>query len=210
MPRDMPTPPSDPQVIRRKDPSFFDGQLAERSRCKRSIATSKTLMLGKLSSVDGVARGGNLRSGASGQSRIQVDPNALALRGIGIDEVANAISRSSVNMATGQLDGNTRARSFTPTASSTTRRNLRNRSSPIAMAGRVRFGDVALVIDGVENSAQLWRLGRQERHHACRHGRYQSPTWAPTRWQSSMGSKRWLPQLIAQMPAFHQSRRHAR
>ena len=37
--------------------------------------------------------------------RIQADPNALAVRGIGIDTLAAAIGETNVNQATGTLNG---------------------------------------------------------------------------------------------------------
>ena len=37
--------------------------------------------------------------------RIQADPGALAARGIGIDQLANAIAATNIDQATGALNG---------------------------------------------------------------------------------------------------------
>jgi len=83
--------------------------------------------------------------------RAQLDPRTLAVRGIGIDEVASAIQRGNVNLPTGTLYGTHQA--FTIEASG----QLKNAEAyrPLIVTYRkgspVRLGELGRVIDSVEN-----------------------------------------------------------
>ena len=82
---------------------------------------------------------------------LQLNPNALAARSIGIDEVANAIRQGNVNLPTGILDGTHQA--FTLEASGQLMDAAAYR--PLIVAYRngspVRLQDLGRVIDSVEN-----------------------------------------------------------
>lgn len=90
--------------------------------------------------------------------RIQADPNKLAARSIGLDEVANAVQAGNVNLPTGTLYSGSKA--FTIEANG----QLETASAyrPLIVAYRngqpVRLSDVATVLDGVENDkTAAWR-----------------------------------------------------
>ncbi|SPE34045.1 multidrug efflux system, subunit B [Candidatus Sulfopaludibacter sp. SbA6] len=84
--------------------------------------------------------------------RVQVDPDQLAVHGIGIDEVQRAIASSNTNLPTGRLDGD--AQSYTIESNGT----LSSASAyrPIIVAWRngnpVRLEQIANVIDSVDNT----------------------------------------------------------
>ena len=84
--------------------------------------------------------------------RIQVDPAALAIRGIGIDEVAAAIRNVNVNLATGQLDGRTRSAVIHTEGQLNEAADFRQQILTYRDGAPVRFADVANVIDDVENN----------------------------------------------------------
>src|SRR5207237_10924729 len=69
---------------------------------------AETFIAQRLSMVDGVAQV-NVYGAAKYAVRIQLDPKALATRGIGIDEVANGVDAGHVNLPTGILWGPHRA-----------------------------------------------------------------------------------------------------
>ena len=69
---------------------------------------AETVMAQRISMVDGVAQV-QVFGAQKYAVRVQLDPNALAYRKIGIDEVANAISAQNVNLPTGILWGPNRA-----------------------------------------------------------------------------------------------------
>jgi hydrophobe/amphiphile efflux-1 (HAE1) family protein len=110
----------------------------------------ETTLVRGISTIDGVAN-----VDVFGQFhpavRIQVDPNALAARGIGIDEVAAAVRSANVNLATGTLNG--------PRTSAViqTEGQLAKASDylPRIIAYRggapVRFADVGTVVDSTDN-----------------------------------------------------------
>jgi hydrophobe/amphiphile efflux-1 (HAE1) family protein len=161
LPRDMPTPPS----IRKVNPS--EGSILFLTASSATLPLSEVnryvedLLIGKLSSIDGVAQA-DIFGQARPAVRIQVDPNALALRGIGIDEVANAIQRTSVNMATGQLDGNTRGAVIHTNGQLNNAAEFAQQIIAYRNGAPVRFGDVAKVIDGVENPRNFGAWGNKE------------------------------------------------
>ena len=84
--------------------------------------------------------------------RVQVDPKALASRGIGIDEVSSAIQNANVDLPTGTLYGAHQA--FTVQAKG----QLINAAAyrPLIVAYRngspVRLDDVGRVLDSVQNN----------------------------------------------------------
>jgi HAE1 family hydrophobic/amphiphilic exporter-1 len=150
LPRDMPSPPS----IRKSNP-------AEESIFYLSVSSDtlplsvvdeyvENLLIGKLSSIDGVAQA-EIYGQARPAVRIQVDPDALATRGIGIDEVATAIRNASVNLATGSLDGRTRSAVIHAEGQLNKADEYRQQIISYRDNAPVRFADVANVIDGVEN-----------------------------------------------------------
>ena len=83
--------------------------------------------------------------------RIQLDPEALTARGMGVDEVAEAVEKGNVNMPTGTVAGP--YREYTVRASG----QLDNAAAyrPLVVAWRggapVRLSEVARVLDSVEN-----------------------------------------------------------
>ena len=109
---------------------------------------AETILARSISTIDGVS---NIEfyGQAKPAVRIQVDPNALAARGIGIDEVANAVRDANVNLATGELDG--RARSAIIQADGQLLRAADYLQQIIVYrnGAPVRFADVGTVIDGV-------------------------------------------------------------
>ena len=82
--------------------------------------------------------------------RVQVDPRALAARGIGIDEVEQAIVRANVNKPTGTLYGPQQAVNVQATGQLMDAAAYR----PVIVAYRngspVRLEEVGRVLDGVE------------------------------------------------------------
>ncbi len=111
---------------------------------------TENLLIGKLSSISGVAQ-----ADIFGQARpavhVYVDPNALAARGIGIDEVAGAIQRASVNLPTGQVDGQTRGAVIHSSGQLSTAAEVAPQIIAYRNGAPVRIADVAKVVDGVQN-----------------------------------------------------------
>ena len=83
--------------------------------------------------------------------RVQLDPNRLASRGIGIDDVQTAIRNANVNLPTGTLDGATR--SYTIQASGQLLAAAAYRGIIVAYRNGypVRLEDLGEVLDSVQN-----------------------------------------------------------
>ena len=108
-------------------------------------------MAQRISTVSGVAQV-QVYGSQKYAVRIQVDPRELVSRGIGIDEVANAIQNGNVNMPTGTLYGAHKA--FTlETSGQLVEANMYR---PLIVTYRngspVRLSDVAVVTDSVQNN----------------------------------------------------------
>jgi HAE1 family hydrophobic/amphiphilic exporter-1 len=194
----MPTPPS----IRKVNPG--EGSIIFLTVSSQTLPLSEVdryvenLLIGKLSSIDGVAQA-DIFGQARPAVRVQVDPNALALRGIGIDEVATAIQRASVNMATGQLDGPTRGAVIHTDGQLNNAEQYASQIIAYRNGAPVRFADVANVIDGLENPRLYGGWGTKD-------GTIPAVTVAIDRQPGANtvavvdAIKAALPQLIAQLP----------
>ena len=69
---------------------------------------AETLLAQRISMVSGVSRV-QVFGAQKYAVRVQLDPDELAARSIGIDEVQRAISASNINLPTGRLDGDKQA-----------------------------------------------------------------------------------------------------
>jgi len=83
--------------------------------------------------------------------RVQVDPDILAVRKVGLDEVATALRDANVNLPTGTFQGRRQAFNILASGQLTEAAEYR----PVIVAFRdgspVRLSELATVIDGVEN-----------------------------------------------------------
>src|SRR5256885_1982903 len=120
---------------------------------------AETFIAQRLSMVDGVAQV-NVYGAAKYAVRIQLDPKALATRGIGIDEVARGVDAGNVNLPTGILWGPHRA--YTVLANG----RLQNAEQfrPLVVTYRngapVRLQDLGLVLDAIQdNKSAAWFNG---------------------------------------------------
>jgi HAE1 family hydrophobic/amphiphilic exporter-1 len=94
--------------------------------------------------------------------RIQIDPKALNGRGLGFDEVAQAVKRANSNLPTGTLSG----RHQTFTVEATGQLNEAQDFNPLIVAYRngqpVRLQDVGVALDGVEfDKAAAWYVDQR-------------------------------------------------
>jgi HAE1 family hydrophobic/amphiphilic exporter-1 len=94
--------------------------------------------------------------------RVQVDPDLLAIRGIGLDEVQRALAAASSTTPVGALSGPQKA----ATLQADTQPTQASGYVPLIIAYRngapVRLGDVARVVDGVQSDKSgNWYNGRR-------------------------------------------------
>jgi HAE1 family hydrophobic/amphiphilic exporter-1 len=194
LPRDMPQPPS----LRKINPA--EGSILLLNVSSKTLPLRvvnqyvEDLLIGKLSSVDGVAEA-VIFGQARPAIRVQVDPAALAIRGIGIDEVATAIRNVNVNLATGQLDGRTRSAVIHTEGQLNEAAEFRKQILTYREGAPVRFEDVAAVIDDVENNKNFGTWNGQPAVSVAINRQPGANTI-----QVVDGIKEILPQLVAQLP----------
>ena len=150
LPADMPSPPT----LRKTNP--VDQPILYLALGSPTLPLSvvdeyaQTTLAQRISTVDGVALV-NVMGSQKYALRVQLDPRALASRGIALDEVRAALVAHNVNLPTGVLDG--RNQSMTVVASG----QLANSGefSRIVVAYRnnapVHLGELAAVIDSVQD-----------------------------------------------------------
>ncbi|MGA2172107.1 MAG: efflux RND transporter permease subunit [Sedimentisphaerales bacterium] len=150
LPQNLPTPPSYQKVNPADQPILYLALTTSTLPLSELDEYGETLMAQRISTVSGVAQ--VLVYGSQKYAvRVQVDPMALSSKGIGIDEVADAIVNGNVNLPTGILYGPQRAFTIEATGQLMNAKAYR----PLIVAYRngspVRLESIAKVTDSVEN-----------------------------------------------------------
>jgi len=150
LPPGMPTPPVYSKVNPADQPILYLALTSPTLPLSVVDEYAETMLAQRISMVDGVAQV-SVTGSQQYAVRIQVDPSALAARGIGIDEVQSAVAGANVNMPTGTLYG--RHQAFTVQA---TGQLLKAADyEPIIVAYRngrpVRLKELGRVLDSVQN-----------------------------------------------------------
>jgi hydrophobic/amphiphilic exporter-1 (mainly G- bacteria), HAE1 family len=151
MPQGMPSPPA----FRKVNPADQPILLLSLSSAALPLSTvdeyAETLLAQRISMIDGVAEV-QVRGAQKYAVRIQLEPKALASRGIGIDEVANAIQSGNVNLPTGTLWGKNKALTIKTAGVLNNAADFRPLIVTYRNGSPVRLEDLGQVIDSVENS----------------------------------------------------------
>ena len=150
LPPQMTTPPAFQKVNPADAPIFYIALTSKTLPLSTVDEYAETLLAQRLSTVSGVAQVQVIGS-QKYAVRIQLDPKSLASRGIGIDEVADAIGRQNSNLPTGTLYGAHRAYTVESSGKLQDAAGFR----PVVIAWRngapVRMSEIGRVIDGVQN-----------------------------------------------------------
>jgi HAE1 family hydrophobic/amphiphilic exporter-1 len=111
----------------------------------------ETFLAQRISMVPGIAQV-QVYGGQKYAVRIQLDPTSLANRGIGIDEVASAISAQNVSMPTGTLWGPNRASTILANGQLQNAGEFRRMVVSYRNGAPVRLEELGDVTDDVENN----------------------------------------------------------
>ena len=161
LPPNMPTPPSFRKVNPADSPIFFIALTSPTLPLPVVNEYAETQLAQRLSTVTGVAQ--VLVFGSQKYAvRIQANPDQLAARGMGIDELRQAISQANVNQPLGQFDGSQQAFAIKDNGQLTTAAAYR----PLIVAWRngapVRLEEIATPIDSVENARiAAWNVDKR-------------------------------------------------
>ena len=166
LPPDMPTPPTYQKVNPADQPIIYVSLNSPTQPLSVVDEYAQTTMAQRISMISGVAQV-QVFGSQKYAVRAQLDPRALASRGIGIDEVANAVANANVNLPTGTLQGATK--SYTIQASGQLMDAAAYR--PLIVAYRngnpVRLQELGRVINSVENDKiASWYVTAKGQHRS--------------------------------------------
>ncbi|HLI82772.1 MAG TPA: efflux RND transporter permease subunit [Bryobacteraceae bacterium] len=157
LPAGLPSPPSFKKVNPGDQPIIYMALASPTLRLSDLDDYAETRIATRISMVPGVAQV-QVWGQAKYAVRVQVDPDKLFTRGIGLNEISDAIQNWNVNIPTGTLFGKQRAYNVLANG------QLRQASEygPIIVSYRngapVRLDEVAHVIDSVEDDKQTARM----------------------------------------------------
>jgi HAE1 family hydrophobic/amphiphilic exporter-1 len=151
LPEDMPSPPSFRKVNPADSPVLYLALSSPTLPLSAVDDYAQTIISQRISMVSGVAQV-QVYGSQKYAVRVQLNPRALASKGIGIDEVAGAIAQANVNLPTGTLEGANQAFTIQSTGQLLDAGAYR----PVIVAYRggapVRLQELGSVIDSVENN----------------------------------------------------------
>jgi hydrophobic/amphiphilic exporter-1 (mainly G- bacteria), HAE1 family len=161
LPATMPAPPSFRKVNPADFPVYYLALTSETLPLSTVDEYAETNLAQRISTINGVAQ-----VQVFGQQkyavRVQVDPNALAARSIGINEVEQALANANVNLPTGTLYGKERMFAVQATGQLQDAAAFR----PIIVTYRngspIRLHELGRVIDSVQNDkVGAWFKGKR-------------------------------------------------
>jgi hydrophobic/amphiphilic exporter-1 (mainly G- bacteria), HAE1 family len=151
LPPEMTSPPSYRKVNPADAPILLMALTSETVPLTDLDAFAENVISPSLSTIDGVAQVA-IYGSQKYAVRIQIDPTALAARGIAVDQLANAVAAANSNTPLGTLQND--RQQLTITANTTL--NNAAEFSNLIIANRdghpVRLGDVTRVVDSVETT----------------------------------------------------------
>ena len=150
LPPQMPTPPSFRKVNPADQPILYLALSSPTLKLSQVDEAAETTIAQRISMVNGVAQV-QVYGAQKYAVRVQLDPNEMATRQIGIDDVSNAVNLGNTNVPTGTLWGS--GKTFTLLSNG----KLQNAAqfSPMIVAYRngapVRISDIGRAIDSVQD-----------------------------------------------------------
>jgi HAE1 family hydrophobic/amphiphilic exporter-1 len=151
LPPNLPRPPSYQKVNPAERPVLYLGLNSSTLPLYTVHEYADTILAQRISMISGVSQV-QIYGAQKYAVRVQLNPDELAARNIGVDEVQRAIQASNTNLPTGRLDGDKQAFTIQSTG------GLANAASyrPVIVAWRngspIRLEQLGRVIDNVENN----------------------------------------------------------
>jgi HAE1 family hydrophobic/amphiphilic exporter-1 len=151
LPPNMPTPPS----YRKVNPANNSILLLALTSPTLPLSTvdefAQTILAQRISMISGVAQVDVIGS-QKFAVRIQLDPNQLAARQVGIDDVVAAVQRGSVDLPVGTLNAPNRAYTLVSDAQLSNAEAFRPMVVTYRNGAPVRIQDLGTAVDSVENT----------------------------------------------------------
>lgn len=150
------TPPSYQKVNPADSPILFLALTSDLLPLSTLDEYAQSFLAQRISTVNGVAQVSVFGS-QKYAVRIQLDPQALAARGVGIDQVADAINGANVNLPTGVLTGPDKTLTVRANGQLTSASQFRSLVVTTRGGAPVRLGDLGRVLDDVQdNKTASW------------------------------------------------------
>ena len=150
LPAEMTSPPSYRKLNPADAPILLLALQSDTQPLSKLDAFAQTVISPALSTITGV--GQVLSFGSQKYAvRIQLDPTALTARGIGVDEIQQAVAAANVNTPVGTVEGNSQNLTIQAQTQLANADAFRDIIVAVRNNHPVRLGDVAKVIDSVEN-----------------------------------------------------------
>ena len=161
LPDDMTTPPSFRKINPADFAIFYLGLRSKTLPVSTVDEYAETLIGQRLSMISGVAQ-----VQVWGQQkyavRVLIDPDALATRGIGIEEVAAAVRSGNPNQPTGSISGAHQIRTLKTTGKLSTAEGYNNQIVAYRNGAPVRLREVGRAVDSVENDKSATYFGETQ------------------------------------------------
>jgi len=150
LPPNMPTPPTYNKVNPADMPILYFAITSPTMTLYRLHEYADTLLAQNISMVNGVAQV-QIFGAQKYAVRVRVDPNAIAIKKIGIDEVETALRKGTVELPTGTLYGNYQAFTIESAGQLLNASSFNNLIIKNKNGSPVRIIDIGEAIDSVEN-----------------------------------------------------------
>lgn len=150
LPTNMPSPPSYRKVNPADQPVLYISLNSSILPLSTVDKYAESLLAQRLSMVDGVAQV-QVFGSQKYAVRIQLDPESLSAKGIGVDEVADAIAKGNANLPTGTLYGSQQNFTIQANGQLNDAQSYRSLNITYRNGAPVQLGEVGQVLDSVEN-----------------------------------------------------------
>jgi hydrophobe/amphiphile efflux-1 (HAE1) family protein len=150
LPQDMPSPPSFRKANPADDPILLLAISSPTLPLSQVNEFAETLLAQRISTINGVAQV-QVMGSQKYAVRVQLSPQALASRGIGMEDVKNALSSANVNLPTGTLSGSTSSLTVQANGQLQSADAYRRVIVSYRNGNPVRLGDLAKIVDSVQN-----------------------------------------------------------
>lgn len=156
LPQDLPQPPTYKKVNPADQPIMYIALSSRTLPLWELHDYADTMMAQRISMTSGVAQV-QIYGPQKYAVRVQLDPNALASRGIGIDMVEDALRNANVNLPTGTLQGTHEAFTILATGQLFKASDYRSVIVTYRDGSPVRLEELGRIIDSVEDDkAAAW------------------------------------------------------
>ena len=161
LPATMPAPPSFRKVNPADFPVYYLALTSQTLPLSTVNEYAETYLAQRISTINGVAQ-----VQVFGQQkyavRVQVDPNALAARGVGINEVEQAVAQANVNLPTGTLYGKDRMFAVQATGQLQDAAAFRPVIVTFRNGSPIRLSELGTIFDSVQNDKMgAWFKGKR-------------------------------------------------